>query len=250
MNRKHFFLWVGLWIGSMPILYANDLSIPFLTLSKTAGGDNAYNLNLQIVILMTMITLLPGLLMATTAFTRIIIVLAILRQAMGLGQTPTNQIMIGMALFLTFFVMSPVVNEVNEKSVVPYLNNTLSMDAAMKEGLSPIRGFMLNQIRKNDLHLFEKLSGKTYANLTDVPMRVIMPAFITSELKTAFQIGFLIFIPFLMIDLIVASVLMAMGMMMLSPMMISLPFKIMLFVLVDGWTLILGSLASSFAGMT
>lgn len=202
---------------------------------------------MQILIFMTLLSLLPGILMAMTAFTRIIIVLSILRQAIGMGQTPTNQILIGIALFMTFFVMSPVFNKINDTALQPYLADKLTFEAAIDKAKDPMKSFMLNQTRKNDLNLFERLSGGTYKASDDAPISVIIPAYITSELKTAFQIGFILFLPFIIIDLVVASVLMAMGMMMLSPLIISLPFKIMLFVLVDGWTLVLGSLASSFA---
>lgn len=226
---------------------AADLSLPAMTVTPGTNGVQTYSVNLQILIFMTLLTLLPGLLMAMTAFTRIMIVLAILRQAIGLGQTPTNQILIGITLFLTFFVMSPVFNQINDQAIQPYLANKIDFPQAMKVAQLPLRTFMLNQTRKNDLALFEKFSAQNYASITDVPMQVVIPSFITSELKTAFQIGFILFLPFLVIDLVVASVLMAMGMMMLSPLIISLPFKIMLFVMVDGWTLVLGSLASSFA---
>jgi len=222
-------------------------SMPALTVGQAPNGAQTYSVSLQVLLFMTMLSVLPGLLMAMTAFTRIIIVLSILRQAIGLGQTPTNQILLGIALFLTFFVMSPVFNQINEQALQPYLANKIDFPQAISTAQAPLQRFMLSQTRKNDLGLFEKFSNKQYASINDVPMTVIIPAFVTSELKTAFQIGFILFLPFLIIDLVVASVLMAMGMMMLSPLIISLPFKIMLFVMVDGWTLVLGSLASSFA---
>lgn len=227
-------------------LCAGDLSLPALTVKNTAGGQ-AYSVNLQILVFMTLLTVLPGLLMAMTSFIRIIVVLSILRQAMGMAQTPTNQILIGLALFMTYFVMSPVINEINTKGIQPYMDNKIEFSQALASSTAPLKNFMLNQTRKNDLSLFEELAGQKPDRVEDVSMAVLIPAFITSELKTAFQIGFILFLPFLVIDLVVASVLMAMGMMMLSPLIISLPFKIMLFVMVDGWTLILGSLASSFA---
>lgn len=240
--------WIFCGLLLLPALVqAADLSLPAMTVTPAPNGGQTYSVNLQILIFMTLLTLLPGLLMAMTAFTRIMIVLAILRQAIGLGQTPTNQILIGITLFLTFFVMSPVFNKMNDEAIQPYLANTIDFPQALKNAQLPLRNFMLNQTRKNDLALFEKFSAQNYSSLTDVPMQVVIPSFITSELKTAFQIGFILFLPFLVIDLVVASVLMAMGMMMLSPLIISLPFKIMLFVMVDGWTLVLGSLASSFA---
>lgn len=225
---------------------ADTPGLPALTVNNLTGGGQSYSVNLQILIFMTLLTVLPGLLLATTSFIRIIIVLSILRQAIGLGQTPTNQILIGIALFMTYFIMSPVIQDINTQAVQPYLAEKIDFPNAMQTVQKPLRNFMLNQTRKNDLSLFENMAGKTPDALDDVSLTVLIPAFITSELKTAFQIGFIIFLPFLIIDLVVASVLMAMGMMMLSPLIISLPFKIMLFVMVDGWTLILGSLASSF----
>ncbi|CDZ78560.1 Flagellar biosynthetic protein FliP precursor [Legionella massiliensis] len=222
-------------------------SLPAVTVSPAANGGQTYSVNLQILIFMTLLSVIPGLLMAMTAFTRIIIVLSILRQAIGMAQTPTNQILIGIALFMTFFVMAPVFNQINEQALQPYIAEKLDFPQALAKAQEPLKGFMLNQTRKNDLALFTKFSNKSYASLAEVPMTILIPSFITSELKTAFQIGFILFLPFLIIDLVVASVLMAMGMMMLSPLIISLPFKIMLFVMVDGWTLVLGSLASSFA---
>ena len=182
-----------------------------------------------------------------TSFTRIVIVFSILRQALGLQQAPSNQILIGLALFLSFFIMSPVLNEVNEKALQPYINEQISARQALEITKKPFRAFMIAQTRESDLGLFFKISGRDQVNdIDDLPFSVLVPAFITSELKTAFQIGFIIFIPFLVIDIVVASVLMAMGMMMLSPLIISLPFKIMLFVLVDGWALMIGTLAASF----
>jgi flagellar biosynthetic protein FliP len=196
---------------------------------------------------MTALTFLPSLVLAATSFTRIIIVLAILRQALGMPQTPPNQVLVGLALFLTFFIMSPVIDRVYTDAAVPYMDGKLELMDAAKTAEVPLRGFMLSQTREPDLELFAGLAGHDgYATPADVPMTVLLPSFLTSELKTAFQIGFLTFIPFLVIDLVVSSVLMSMGMMMLSPMLISLPFKIMLFVLVDGWGLIVGTLAASF----
>ncbi len=198
---------------------------------------------------MTALTFIPAALMMMTSFTRIIVVFAILRQALGLQQTPSNQMLIGLALFLTFFIMSPVFNEVNEEAIQPYINEEILPVEAIERAVTPFRGFMLAQTREADLGLFIRLADKEGQIDTpeETPLNILIPAFITSELKTAFQIGFILFIPFLIIDLVVASVLMAMGMMMLSPIIISLPFKIMLFVLVDGWAMIMGSVASSFA---
>ncbi len=221
--------------------------LPLVTVSTDPGGTETWSLKVQVLVLMTVLTVLPALLLATTAFTRIIIVLAILRQALGTPQTPPNQVIIGLALFLTFFVMTPVVNEMNTAAVQPYMEGSMPMAVAMDAGAQPLRQFMLGQTRETDLGLFAGLAGgEGYTSADEVPMTVLVPAFLTSELKTAFQMGFLVFLPFLIIDLVVASVLMAMGMMMLSPMLISLPFKIMLFVLVDGWALLMGTLAGSF----
>ncbi len=221
----------------------------FDALSVTTNGDGSqtYTLTLQVLLLMTALTVLPALLLAMTSFTRIIIVLAILRQALGTAQTPSNQILIGLALFMTFFIMTPVLNTVYNEAVTPYLADELPFDEALSRAAVPVRAFMLEQTRESDLVLFNEMAGAPQiADADSVPFSVLAPSFITSELKTSFQIGFLIFLPFLIIDLVVASVLMSMGMMMLSPLIISLPFKIMLFVLVDGWALIVGTLASSF----
>lgn len=247
MKKIISFLCIIFLLGLPWLAEAATTTLPAVTVSGAPNGGQTYSVNLQILIFMTLLSVLPGLLMAMTAFTRIIIVLSILRQAIGMAQTPTNQILIGIALFLTFFVMSPIFNQINQQAVQPYLADKIEFPQAMQNAQTPLRNFMLNQTRKNDLSLFEKFSNNNYGTLTEVPMSVVIPAFVTSELKTAFQIGFILFLPFLIIDLVVASVLMAMGMMMLSPLIISLPFKIMLFVMVDGWTLVLGSLASSFA---
>ena len=207
----------------------------------------SYSLSIQILVLMTLLTLLPAALLSTSAFVRIIIVLSILRQALGTAQTPPNQVLLGVALFLTFFVMAPVISDIHATAAQPYIDGEISVEVALEKGIAPLREFMLNQTRDSDLQLFASISGSTdIASLDDAPMSLVIPSFMVSELKTAFQIGFLVFIPFLIIDLVVSSVLMSMGMMMLSPMLISLPFKIMLFVMVDGWALILGTLASSF----
>ena len=196
-------------------------------------------------ITMTLLTLLPAAVLSTSAFVRIIIVLSILRQALGTAQTPPNQVLLGVALFLTFFVMSPVISEIYEGAAKPYMEGQMSAGAAFDEGIQPLRQFMLNQTREDDIQLFAGIAGDV-VSVDEAPLSIVIPSFMVSELKTAFQIGFLVFIPFLVIDLVVSSVLMSMGMMMLSPMLISLPFKIMLFVLIDGWSLILGTLAASF----
>lgn len=221
--------------------------IPAVTVTSAPGGGQEYSLTLQILILMTAVTLLPGIVLMMTSFTRIVIVLAILRQAIGAGQAPPNQVLIGLSLFLTFFVMGPVIDQIDSEAVQPYMAGTMDATTAMKTGAEPLKRFMLDQTRESDISTFVRISGgQGFDKPEDVPLRILVPAFATSELKSAFQIGFLIFIPFVIIDLVVASVLMSMGMMMLSPVLISLPFKLMLFVLVDGWGLIMGTLAASF----
>ena len=236
---------LGLLVPGMAL--AADPGIPAVTLTTNPDGTADYSVTIQILALMTLLTFLPAILMMMTSFARIIIVFAILRQALGLQQTPSNQILLGLSLFLTLFIMSPVLDKVNEQAVQPYLNEEITSLEAAQAASIPFRGFMLAQTRENDLNLFMNIS-RTPAVETpdDIPFTVLVPAFVTSELKTAFQIGFMLFIPFLVIDLVVASVLMAMGMMMLSPVIISLPFKIMLFVLVDGWAMVIGTLAGSF----
>jgi flagellar biosynthetic protein FliP len=221
--------------------------IPALSVQGAAGGQT-YTLSIQLLALMTAITLLPAALLMMTAFTRIVIVLAILRQAIGAGQAPPNQVLVGLALFLTLFVMSPVLERIKVEAVDPYMAGQIETSAALQRGAEPLKGFMLAQTREADIATFVRIAGgEGYERPQDVPLTILAPAFVTSELKTAFQIGFLLFIPFVIIDLVVASVLMSMGMMMLSPVLISLPFKIMLFVLVDGWSLVMSSLAASFA---
>lgn len=222
------------------------LGIPALVYQSTDNGGE-YTVTIQILVIMTLLTLLPSILIMMTAFVRIIVVMAILRQALGLQQTPSNQILLGLSLFLTLFVMMPSFQTINETAVQPYMAETISPQEALERAIVPLHEFMLGQTREDDLNLFVRISGQTDIQSADeTPIHILIPAFITSELKTAFQIGFLIFIPFLIIDLVVASILMAMGMMMLSPVIISLPFKIMLFVLIDGWALVMGTLANSF----
>ena len=239
----------GLWALALLAtpLAADAAGIPAVTVTTAPSGGQEYSLTLQILILMTAVTLLPGIVLMMTAFTRIVIVLAILRQALGAGQAPPNQVLIGLSLFLTFFVMGPVIDKINTDAVQPYMAGTIDATTALQNGSIPLKRFMLDQTRESDIATFVRISGgQGYDKPEDVPMRILVPAFATSELKSAFQIGFLIFIPFVIIDLVVASVLMSMGMMMLSPVLISLPFKLMLFVLVDGWGLIMGTLAASF----
>jgi flagellar biosynthetic protein FliP len=215
--------------------------------STDADGGQTYTLTIQILFFMTALTLMPAALMMMTSFARIIIVLAILRQALGTQSTPNNQILIGLALFLTLFIMMPVFDEVNEVALQPYLAEQMDTMQALQAAATPVQEFMLAQTREDDLALFARIGDFSELNgPEDAPFSLLLPAFATSELKTGFQIGFLLFIPFLIIDVVVASVLMSMGMMMLSPMIISLPFKIMLFVLIDGWALVFGTLASSF----
>ena len=235
-----------LMLFSVPVLAA-DTGIPAVNVITGDDGATNYSVTIQILALMTLLTFLPAMVMMMTSFTRIIVVFAILRQALGLQQTPSNQVLVGLAMFLSLFIMGPVLDKVNEVAVQPYVNEELTALEAVQAASGPFRQFMMRQTRETDLDLFMKLS-KTgpVATPDDVPFTVLVPAFVTSELKTAFQIGFMLFIPFLVLDLVVASVLMAMGMMMLSPVIISLPFKLMLFVLVDGWAMVIGTLAASF----
>lgn len=225
-----------------------QVTLPTVNLGfKTASNPQEVVSTIKLVIMMTILTLAPAILIMMTGFTRILIVLSFLRQAMGVQQMPPNQLLVGLSLFLTFFIMNPTFKEINNNAVNPYINGTISQDAAIDAALSPLRRFMFSQTRDQDLTLFVKMAKieqpKTRA---DVPTLVLIPSFIVSELKTAFMIGFIIFLPFLIIDILAASVLMAMGMMMVPPAVISLPFKIMLFVLVDGWSLLIGSMVKSF----
>ena len=216
--------------------------------AEIGGNGRPLSLSLQILVLMSLLTVLPSLLLMMTSFTRIIIVLSILRHALGLQQTPPNQVLVGLSLFLSLFVMQPVISEVNRVAITPYGQEQIDIGEALVRSGDSLHGFMMQQTRKTDLMMFAKIAkAPTYASPKDVPFSILLPAFVTSELKTAFQIGFTLFIPFLIIDLVVASVLMALGMMMVPPVTISLPFKLMLFVLADGWNLLIGSLAASFA---
>ena len=232
---------------ALPLLAAAEPTIPAFTSTPAPGGGTNYGLTLQTLILMTALTFIPAALLMMTGFTRIVIVLSLLRQALGTQSAPPNQVIIGLSLFLTFFVMSPVFDKIYTDAWVPLQDNKITMQQAMDRSAAPLKTFMLKQTRQSDLALFVKISrSQALQGPEDVPLKILVPAFITSELKTAFQIGFAIFIPFLIIDMVVASVLMSMGMMMMSPAVISLPFKLMLFVLVDGWQLLLGSLSQSF----
>jgi flagellar biosynthetic protein FliP len=241
---------IKLSVGILLLLlapFAGAEGIEALSVTTNPDGSQEYSVTLQVLALMTALSFIPAAVIMMTSFTRIIVVLAILRQAIGLQQSPSNQILLGMSLFLTFFIMAPIFSQINDRAVQPYLNEELTSIQALEQAKEPIKAFMLSQTRIKDLETFAKIAG--YDKLDspeDTPFVVIIPAFVTSELQTAFIIGFMFFIPFLIVDLVVASVLMAMGMMMLSPMIVALPFKIMLFVLVDGWGLVMGTLARSF----
>jgi len=238
---------VALVLGVAGNAYAAG-SIDIVNSVPNKSGGETYSVSIKILFIMTALVFLPAIAMMMTSFARIIIVLSILRQALGTPQTPSTQILVGLSLFLSFFVMSPVLEATYNNSIKPFLDGKINEQEAFEKAKAPFKKFMLKQTRQNDLNLFLSLSkSKKIATAGDAPFTVLIPAFITSELKTAFQIGFLIFIPFIVIDLVVASILMSMGMMMLSPMLVALPFKLMLFVLVDGWALIMATLAKSFA---
>ena len=223
--------------------------LPLMTSSPDAAGGQSYSLSLQMLLFMTALSFIPAMVLMMTSFTRIIIVLSLLRQAMGTMQSPPNQVLIGLSRFLTIFIMSPTLDQVYTKAWQPLSENRMTFEQAAVEAAKPMKAFMLTQTREKDLAFFIEISrSPAPATPAEVSLKTLIPAFVISELKTAFQIGFMVFIPFLIIDLVVASILMAMGMMMVSPVIISLPFKIMLFVLVDGWTLLLGSLVQSFGG--
>ena len=265
VSRIVIFLTIALLAGlSMPAMaqdtagnVANNIAtnisglgagLPALISSSGADGSTSYSLSLQILALMTAMTLLPSVVLGMTSFTRIIIVLSILRQAMGTQQTPPNQVLIAIALFLTFFIMSPTLSSVYETAAEPYLAGSVSAESALESASTDMKEFMVKNTRKDDLNMFMDLASKDVVEApSDIPLTVLLPAFITSELKTAFQIGFLLFLPFLVIDMVVASVLMSLGMMMLSPMLVALPFKLLLFVLVDGWSMTVGSLVATYA---
>lgn len=239
---------LGASLFAMPLFaLAQSPDMPAFTSIPTPGGGQSYTLSLQTLLLLTALSFLPALLLMMTGFTRIIIVLSLLRQALGTQSSPPNQVLVGLALFLTFFVMGPVFDRIYTDAYQPYASNKITMPQALEKGSAPLKAFMMKQTREADLALFVKLSGDPQLNgPEDVPLRILVPSFVTSELKTAFQIGFAVFIPFLIIDMVVASVLMSMGMMMVSPALVALPFKLMLFVLVDGWHMLIGSLAESF----
>ncbi|MBZ0096531.1 MAG: flagellar type III secretion system pore protein FliP [Sulfuricella sp.] len=233
-------------LAAAPAL-AQDIGLPAFTSTPSGGGGQTYTLSIQTLLLLTALSFLPAILLMMTGFTRIIIVLSLLRHALGTQASPPNQVLVGLALFLTFFVMAPVFDKIYAEAYAPFSENKINMTQALEKGSVPLKAFMLRQTRQADLALFVKISNGPQLNgPEDVPLKILIPAFITSELKTGFQVGFVVFIPFLIIDMLVASVLMSMGMMMVSPAIISLPFKIMLFVLVDGWNLLIGSLVQSF----
>ncbi|WP_027469267.1 flagellar type III secretion system pore protein FliP [Deefgea rivuli] len=243
--KKLILIFIGVLLS--PVLFAaNPVGIPFMNSSQTAAGT-AYSLPIQTLLFMTAIGFIPSVLLMMTSFTRIIIVLSLLRQALGTMQSPPNQVIVGLSLFLTMFIMAPTFDKIYTSAYQPFSEQKMTFNEALDKGAIPLKDFMLKQTRQKDLAFFIEVSGaKAPEGPEDVSLRVLVPAFVTSELKTAFQIGFLVIIPFLIIDLVIASILMAMGMMMVSPVIISLPFKIMLFVLVDGWTLLMGSLVQSF----
>ena len=249
MVRRHRAALVALTVLSAAPVAALAQSAPSLPLVIGQGaGGTSYSVPIQTLLFFTALSFLPAVLLLMTGFTRIVIVLGLLRQAMGTQSAPPNQVIIGLSLFLTFFVMGPTIDKVYAEAYQPYAENRIQFDEALKRGEVPMRAFMMKQTRQADLMLFARLAKvDPSVKPEDVPFKVLVPAFVTSELKSAFQIGFLIFIPFLIIDMIVASVLMSLGMMMLSPVLVALPVKLMLFVLADGWNLLLGSLAASFS---
>lgn len=231
----------------LPASVALAQALPALTSTPGPGGSTTYSLTVQTLLLMTALTFIPAAVLMMTGFTRIIIVMSLLRHALGTQTSPPNQVMVGLSLFLTFFVMAPVADRIYTEAYLPLSENRINVMQAAERASVPLRGFMLKQTRESDLAMFANLAKvEKMAGPEEVPMRVLIPAFVVSELKTAFQIGFVIFIPFLVIDMVVASMLMSMGMMMMSPVMVALPFKLMLFVLVDGWHLVIGSLVQSF----
>jgi flagellar biosynthesis protein FliP len=237
-------------LSFLPLLLlapAAHAQLPGLVSHALPNGGQSWSLPVQTLVFITSLTFIPAVLLMMTSFTRIIIVFGLLRNALGTPSAPPNQVMLGLALFLTFFIMAPTFDKIYDDAYLPFSQDKISMDVALEKGAQPLRDFMLRQTREADLALFARLANTPpIAGPEAVPMRILLPAYVTSELKTAFQIGFTVFIPFLIIDLVVASVLMALGMMMVPPATISLPFKLMLFVLVDGWQLLVGSLAQSF----
>ena len=244
---RHLPLLLMLLVPAAPAL-AQSGGLPLVSSTPGPGGSQNYSLSIQTLVTLTALTFIPALILMMTGFTRIVIVLSLLRQAIGTPTAPPNQVILGLSLFLTFFVMSPVIDRVYSEAYLPLTENKISFVEAGERAAVPLKGFMLKHTRESDLALFARLANvERIASPDQTPLRILVPAFVVSELKTAFQIGFLIFIPFLVIDMVVASALMSMGMMMMSPVMVALPFKLMLFVLVDGWNLLIGSLVQSFA---
>ena len=249
LKKLSFFIALVL-ISGFPVQAIGDpIASGFPALNVSTNGDTTeYSFPLQILLLMTALTVLPSLVLGMTSFTRIIIVMSILRQALGTQQTPPNQVLIAISLFLTFFIMAPTFNKVYENAAVPYMEKSLPAEQAIETASSEMKQFMVKNTRKTDLIMFTELAGlEKFDKVSDIPFRIALPAFMTSELKTAFQIGFLLFLPFLVIDMVISSILMSLGMMMLSPMLVALPFKLLLFVLVDGWSMTVGSLVSTFS---
>jgi len=244
--RHKFLLILALLSLSAPLL-AQTSGLPALTTSPAAGGGTTYSLTIQTLLLLSAMTFIPAALLMMTSFTRIIIVLSLLRHAMGTQTAPPNQIIIGLSLFLTFFIMAPTIDRIYNEAYVPLSESQINVMEAGERAVTPLRSFMLKHTREADIAMFASVAKiDNIATPDDIPLRILIPSFIISELKTAFQIGFVLFIPFLIIDMVVASILMSMGMMMMSPIMVALPFKLMLFVLVDGWHLVIGSLVQSF----
>lgn len=239
--------WISVIGLILPLVASAAPALPLMTGTPAPSGGTSYSLSLQMLLLMTAMSFIPATFLMMTSFTRIVIVLALLRQALGTMQSPPNQVLVGLSLFLTFFIMGPVFDRAYKEAWVPFSDDKMTMEQAFETGGKPFKEFMVRQTREKDLEFFIEISrSPAPKGPEDITFRTLVPAFVISELKTAFQIGFMVFIPFLVIDLVVATVLMAMGMMMVSPMIISLPFKLMLFVLVDGWTLLMGSLVQSF----
>ena len=249
--KKISFIFLSIFLFLVPfVVFSQAVPNGFdaLTVSESANGDKTYSLSLKILALMTALTILPSLVLGMTAFTRIIIVMSILRQALGTQQTPPNQILVAISLFLTFFVMAPTFNNIYSTVSGPYQSGEMDLAQAVESGGKELKEFMIRNTRKNDLVMFSEMANKRdFLDKSQIPFYIVLPAYMTSELKTAFQIGFLLFLLFLVIDMVVASVLMSLGMMMLSPMLIALPFKLLLFVLVDGWSMTVGSLVSTFS---
>ncbi len=251
---KNLFKFFGALVFMITLFVDKDLfaidtlgGLPAINVDSNNNGGTTYSLSLQILLLMSLLTVLPSLVLGMTSFTRIVIVMSILRQALGTQQTPPNQVLIALALFLTFFIMAPTFNKIYDEVGIPYMNGDIKTPLALEQASKSIKSFMVINTRESDISMFAEIAGeKEFYSKEDIPFSIALPAFITSELKTAFQIGFLLFLPFLVIDMVVASVLMSLGMMMLSPMLVALPFKILLFVLVDGWSMTVGSLVSTF----